>query len=183
VTRSLRGAGLALGAAILQLPRTASGTPQFDVGATAAACFRAQPSPTATDFCLGARGDLWLLRQRDADWGLGPYADVWTAGFDDLHLGAGMSIVAPAWPAVPFVLSFGPAYDASRSNGEFTATLFWGPASYNFHSPYALTNGVFLRIDRGFASTPTTRISIGVRIDMLWLALPFVIAYEAARGP
>lgn len=180
--RAVRGARFAAFATVLQLSESAHATPQVDAGVTPAVCARARPSPEDFGFCAGARGDLWLLRERDADWGLGPYAELWTVQFDDLHLGGGIAVVAPVWPAVPFVLSVGPAFDASRRVAEGTATLFWGLSSYNFHSPYALADGVFLKVDRSLASTPTTRVSVGVRVDTLWLALPFVIAYEAARG-
>lgn len=168
-------------ATALCVTRGAGAAPQADVGVTAAGCGRVHPARSDFGFCLGGRGDLWLLRTRDTDWGVGPYTEFWTSRFDDLHIGGGFGVLAPLWPVAPIALSFGPAFDVTRSVTEGSATLFWGLASYNFHSPYAMENGVFLSVTRDLTSPPATRLVAGVRFDALWLALPFIVAYEAAR--
>jgi hypothetical protein len=161
--------------------RTASAGPQFSLGVLAGGSERLDANRSDFGFWLGTRADLWLLRTRDADWGFGPTVEAWTSQFDDLHAGGGVSLLAPLWPAVPFVLSAGPSYDFTRRTPEATLELFWGPSSYNFHGSYALTNGLFARVTQELGGSSATRITLGVRVDLALFALPFVLAYEALR--
>jgi hypothetical protein len=59
------------------------------------------------------------------------------------------------------------------------ATVFWGSRSYNYHSSYSLGLGLFLQGRYGFGDGKQADAILGVQVDLEYLVLPFVFAYEA----
>jgi hypothetical protein len=135
---------------------------------------------------MGLRGELLLGRQRDMDFGLGPYAEVLTtSGFSDVQAGGGASLLVPVHPFLPLVVSAG-GY-ASRASGwawesGLAGELFWGTHGYNYHSLYALSAGFFVGGRYSLGASRDVTVLTGARIDLELIALPFLIAWQAIRG-
>jgi hypothetical protein len=139
-----------------------------------------------TDFHLGLRGDLMFLRASNADFGIGPYAEVLTNAFDQVQFGGGATLLLPVLDTLPIVVSGG-AY-ARKGDDRFGLTpgiatsIFWGSRSYNFHSPYVLAAGLLGEFRYGLGPNHETSIVVGAQIDLEAFALPFVFLAAAMRG-
>lgn len=182
--RRLPGVSAALlGAlALLSWSRPAHAHPQWNTGFIASGCLLGEGESAfeRVAFCGQARGDLSFFRERTADFGFGPYVALGTAAFDDLRISAGLSALAPVLEDFPLVFSLGAL---SRTSGDFglSSSLFWGLRSYNFHGGYNLAFGVSLAGERTFGAEPSNAISLGVQVDGLVLALPFLLLIGAAQ--
>lgn len=192
-----RAASALLGAAIVAHAALAQAEPQATVGLTVgvagAGLDRAIWKSTA--FHLGLHGDVLFGRSRNQDFGLGPYVEVLTNGFDEIQFGGGLSGLVPVLDTFPLVLSVG-AYgrkgwsDAPvplRAGGfglepGLAGTLFFGSRSYNFHAPYVMTAGLFGQMRYGLGASRETSIVVGAQIDLAILSLPFVFLINAVRG-
>ncbi len=140
---------------------------------------------TKTDVAAGLRGELLLGRNRDLDFGLGPFVDVLTTnGFSDAQLGGGATLLVPVHPYLPLTLSFG-GY-AGRSDGAWrpgiSSELFWGSHGYNYDSLYALSAGIFVAGRQGLGDARDVSFVAGVRLDLELIALPAVLLWNAIRG-
>ena len=185
--RRLRGrwaplVGLALAAAHAVAAEPAEGRPQITSGVTTGAAFtdiRADYGPRLA-YQLGGRLDLLLLRESPRDMALGPYAEVTTAAFDTFEGGGGIAWLVPTG-STAFVFSGGAFARTSRFGWEpgVAGTLFWGSRSYNFHSAYAVGVGLFAQGRYGLGEGKQGDAILGVQLDLEYLALPFVFAYEA----
>lgn len=187
-SRPHRRRGLVAAAALLLsvalLPRAASARPQVSAGLTNGLGFtdlRAGNGPRLA-YQLGGRVDLLLLREGPRQMALGPYVDVATAAFDTFETGGGLSWLVPV-DATAFILSAGALARTSRFGWEpgVAATLFWGSRSYNYHSTYGIGLGLFAQGRYGFGDGRQSDAILGVQIDLEYLALPFVFAYQALR--
>lgn len=164
----------------------AEARPQGNVGLTLGAAevgTRDEPFGKLA-FSLGGRADVLFLRERNADWGLGPYAEVLTTSFDDLHLGAGASLLFPVHDYLPLVLSAGGYGRHSALGWEpgVAASLFWGSRSYNYHASYGLAAGLLVQGRYGLGDSRETAFIVAAQVDAALLGLPFLMAYEAIRG-
>lgn len=156
--------------------------PQVTAGATTGLALtdaRAENGPRAA-YHLGARLDLLFLREKPRDMAIGPYVDVVTAAFDTFEGGGGIAWLVPTG-ATAFVFSGGAFGRSSRFGWEpgVGGTVFWGPRSYNFHSVYAVGVGLFAQGRYGLGDGKQADAIIGLQLDLEYLALPFVFAYEA----
>jgi len=168
--------------AAASLAAEASAAPQITSGVTtglALTDLRADNGPRVA-YHLGARLDLSFLRSGPRDMGLGPYVDVATAAFDTFETGGGLAWVVPV-DSTAFVLSGGAFARTSRFGWEpgASATLFWGSRSYNFHSAYQIGLGLYAQGRYGFGDGKQADAILGVQVDLEYLALPFLLAYEA----
>jgi hypothetical protein len=174
----------ALAVALALLPARANATPQVGAGLTTGAAItdiRAGNGPRLA-YHLGGRFDVLLLRDRAGAMALGPYVDVATAAFDTFESGGGLEWLIPAADTA-FILSGGGFARTSRFGWEpgATGTLFWGSRSFNYHSTYSLGIGLFLQGRYGFGDGHQADAIVGVQVDLEYLALPFLFAYEAIR--
>jgi hypothetical protein len=179
----------ALAASVVALAALGSATaradPQWNASAVAGVCGRGADGDLWDDTCFytGARADILFGRNRNSDFGIGPYAGVHTAAFDDLRLGGGPTLLLPVHPYFPVVLSGGPFV---RKDGDWTpgaeGWLFLGSRSYNFHSGYGLVGGLLLGYQAELADRKANAIVIGAQIDVVLLALPFLAGYQWIRG-
>lgn len=156
--------------------------PQITSGVTTGAAFtdlRADYGPRLA-YALGARLDLLFLRESPRDMALGVYLDTTTAAFDTFEGGGGVAWLVPTG-STAFVVSGGPFARTSRFGWEpgLTGTLFWGSRSYNFHSSYAVGAGLFAQGRYGLGDGKQGDAIVGVQLDLEYLALPFLFAYEA----
>jgi hypothetical protein len=129
---------------------------------------------------LGGRFEMLFLRESPHDMGLGPYLDVASEAFDTFESGGGLSWLVPI-DATAFVFSVGAFARTSSFGWEpgAAATIFWGSRSYNYHSTYTLGVGLFAQGRYGFGDGRQADAIAGVQIDLEYLALPFLFAYEA----
>lgn len=174
--------GAIVAALVLGVPSVSRATPQVSAGATAGVALTdlrtdAGPRPALH---LGLRADALFFRSRPEHMGLGPYVDVATHAFDTLEAGGGLAWLIPTG-ATAFVLSGG-AFGRTSSHGlepGVAGTLFWGSRSYNFHSPYGIAAGLFAQGRYGLGDGQQGDVILGARVDLEYLALPFLFAYEA----
>jgi hypothetical protein len=141
---------------------------------------------SSTEFAGGLRAELLFGRQRDADFGLGPYFEaLTTTGFSDVQLGGGAAALLPIHAYLPLTLSAGAYLGKGALYGwepGLAGELFWGSHGYNYHSLYAMSIGLFVGGRYGLGDSRETSVLVGARIDLEILALPFVFAWEAIRG-
>jgi hypothetical protein len=160
----------------------AAAHPQITSGVTTGVAFtdiRASYGPRPA-YQLGARLDLLFLREAPRDMALGPYVEMTTAAFDTFEGGGGLAWLVPTGPTA-FVLSSGVFARTSRFGWEpgLAGTLFWGSRSFNFHSAYAVGVGLFAQGRYGLGDGKQGDAILGVQLDLEYLALPFVLVYQA----
>jgi hypothetical protein len=172
--------------AATSLSGTASAVPQWNASALTGVCGQGVEGQLWQDTCWynGLRADVIFGRERNADLGAGPYLGATTAGFDDVRLSGGVTAHLPVHPYFPALVSlggYGRHFETWQPGVE--GWLFLGSRSFNFHSSYVMAGGLLLGYQHGLGDTRDTAIVIAAQIDGLLLALPFLFAYEAIRGP
>lgn len=156
--------------------------PQASLGLTVGGALRnvAGADPEHGALHMGARADVLFFRSRGSDMGLGPYAEAATLGFDVLDVGGGVAWLVPLRDQLPFVFSGG-AF-ARDVHGAWLSgldgTVFFGSRSYNFHSWYGLSAGVFAQA-KWIPGVPAADLVLGARVDAELLALPWILLYQA----
>lgn len=164
---------------------TASAEPQWNVGALTGVCGRGADGSYWQDTCWynGVRGDVLFGRSRYSDVSAGPFASITSAGFDDVRLGGGATLLLPVTQYLPLGLSLG-GYARQEDDWDpgVSGWLFFGSRSYNFHSSYGIAAGLFLGVEHDLRDPGHNAIVVGVQIDGLVLALPFLFTYEWLRG-
>lgn len=173
---------LALGVALALRVTRAEAKPQLTAGVTTGAALtdlRTSAGPRLA-YHLGGRFEALFFRDAPSDMALGPYVDVATHAFDTLESGGGVSWLVPTG-ATAFVFSGGGFERLSGAGFEpgAEATIFWGSRSFNYHSSYTLGAGLFVQGRYGFGDARQGDAVLGVQIDLEYLALPFLLAYEA----
>ncbi|MBK8999481.1 MAG: hypothetical protein IPM35_27485 [Myxococcales bacterium] len=164
---------------------TASAEPQWNVGALTGVCGRGADGSYWQDTCWynGVRGDVLFGRSRYSDVSAGPFASITSAGFDDVRLGGGATLLLPVTQYLPLGLSLG-GYARHEDDWDpgVSGWLFFGSRSYNFHSSYGIAAGLLLGVEHDLRDPGHNAIVVGVQIDGLVLALPFLFTYEWLRG-
>jgi hypothetical protein len=129
---------------------------------------------------LGGRFDVLLLRERAGTMAVGPYVDVVTAAFDTFETGGGIEWLIPVGDTA-LIASAGGFGRTSRFDSEpgVCGTVFWGSRSFNYHSSYSLGLGLVVQGRYGLGDGKQADAILGVQIDLAYLALPFLFAYEA----
>jgi hypothetical protein len=192
-----RAATALVGALMVLIPASsAAADPQATVGLTmgvAGAGLDRSIWPT-TAFHLGIHGDVLFGRSRNSDFGIGPYAELLTNGFDEIQFGGGLSGLLPVLDTFPIVLSVGAygrhaaAPPGALATGGFglepglAGEVFFGSRSFNFHAPYVMTAGFIGQMRYGLGASKETSIILGAQVDFAILTLPFVFLINAARG-
>ena len=134
-----------------------------------------------TAFCGAIRGDLLFGRDRNSDFALGPYAALGTAKFSDARIGAGLSLLLPTFSGdFPIVLSAG-GLSRNGSDARLSGEAFFGLRSHNFHGAYAMASGIVIGGDRALNDGRGNTLYVGLQVDGLWIALPFILGYEWLR--
>lgn len=133
-----------------------------------------------TRFCNGLAGDVLFFRQRNRDFGFGPYLEVTTAGFWDVRWGGGATVLVPVTENFPLTFSLG-LVEHELSAPALSATAFFGARSYNFEGSYNWALGVFASVARDLGDPRATLVSTGLEIDGFFVAAPFLFAVNALR--
>jgi hypothetical protein len=191
----VRVAASVAGALALAHAAAAHAEPQASVGLTigAAGAGLNRSLWQSTAFHLGVHGDVLFGRARNADFGIGPYAEVLTNGFDEIQFGGGVSGLLPVLDTLPLVLSVGGYGRAAQGTSPLAAgsvalepglaaELFFGSRSYNFHAPYVMSAGLLGQMRYGLGPSRETSIVVGAQVDFTILSLPFVFLINAVRG-
>ena len=174
-------AALAGGLGLVLPASPAAATPQITSGLTTGlATTDLRTNGPRLAYHLGGRLDVLFLREKPRDMAVGPYLDVASEAFDTFESGGGVAWLVPL-DATAFVFSAGgfARKSAVGWNPGTAATIFWGSRSFNYHSAYALGIGLFVEGRYGFGDTKQADAIAGVQLDLEYLALPFVFAYEA----
>ncbi len=164
----------------LALTSTVHAEPEWNVAARTSLCGLGDGSAVwqKTGFCGDFRGDLLFGRERNADIALGPYATFGTATFSDVRFGGGLSLLLPTLSGdFPIVLSAG-GLSRNGSDARLSADAFFGLRSHNFHGAYAMASGLVIGADRAIAGGHSSTLYVGLQVDGLWIALPFILGYE-----
>jgi hypothetical protein len=154
--------------------------PEWNVAAQSSLCGLGEDGKVwrKTAFCGAVRGDLLFGRDRNADFALGPYATLGTAKFSDARFGAGLSLLVPTLSGdFPILLSAG-GLSRNGSDARLSSELFFGLRSHNFHGAYAMASGLVIGGDASVTHDRATTLYVGLQVDGLWLALPFILGYE-----
>jgi hypothetical protein len=133
-------------------------------------------------FQLGVWADAVFLRRRSSDMGLGAYVHFDTTAFDTVSFGGGATWLIPLGSPV-LSLSAGAL---GRSSGRglepaLSTTLFFGSKSYNFHSLYGLSAGLFVQGRYGVGRSDQADLLFGAQIDLAILALPILYVVESFK--
>ncbi|HKO53887.1 MAG TPA: hypothetical protein VJV79_39540 [Polyangiaceae bacterium] len=165
--------------AVLSGAALAQAEPEWNVAAQTSLCGLGTDAVwQKTGFCGNFRGDLLFGRDRNADFALGPYATFGTATFSDLRFGGGLSLLLPTLGGdFPIVLSAG-ALSRNADDLRLASQAFFGVRSHNFHGHYAMASGIVLGGDATVSGGRGNTLYVGLQIDGLWLALPFILGYE-----
>ncbi len=135
-----------------------------------------------TAFCGALRGDVLFGRDRNAAFAIGPYLTLGTANFSDLRFGGGLSLLLPAFSGdMPVVVSAG-GLSRNGDDGRLAAQVFFGFRSHNFHGAYAMASGIVMGGDAAIGPSHAGTTYVGLQIDGLWIALPFILGYEWLHG-
>lgn len=169
-------------ALVLAFEASADAKPQVSSGLTTGVALtdlRFSHGPRVA-YHLGGRLDVLFLREGPTDMAIGPYVDVATHAFDTFEAGGGLSWLVPAG-STAFVFSGG-AFGRTAGFGfepGVASTIFWGSRSFNYHSTYGIAAGLFAQGRYGFGDGKQADAIFGVQLDLEYLALPFLLAYEA----
>jgi hypothetical protein len=178
--RRIAGACLGLALGMCAVGR-AQAAPQWNAAVDPSLCIETRrAAEDRLAFCGSAHADLILGRTRERDVGFGPYAALGTVAFEDLRGVVGASVLIPTWADLALVVSGGGLLDDSGELG-FDTSVFFGVRSYNFHGTYNFAAGLVLDAQHGFGDDSPTVISLGLRVDGLALALPFLLAWGALQ--
>ena len=169
LTRSLAVVGL-----FSLFAGTANATPQGHVALRTSICGAGDDALwQETRWCNGVTGDLLFGRERNRDFGLGPYVEVSSAGFWDARYGGGLSALLPVTSDFPLVLSLG-AYGHETDSAALGGAMFFGLRSHNFHGSYNFATGLVVSGYRDLGAERATLVAIGLELDALLLAMPFL---------
>lgn len=127
--------------------------------------------------------DVLFARESVRDFGIGPFASLSTVGFQDARGSLGATFLIPYPEDYPLALSAG-AYAKSGAPDVglgVTGQLFWGLRSYNYHSNYEISAGLFAGLDYDVAGTEGHAVIVGVHLDNVLIALPLIIAVNWLR--
>ena len=131
-------------------------------------------------WCNALHGDVLFLRERGRDFGLGPALRVGSVSFDDVRLGAGLSVLLPLFETLPLVLEVGPQLRNLDQPGVY-GSAFFGMRSFNHYAGYEVAAGLALTAERGFTAGTPSALWLTARIDGSWLALPVVFIYNGLK--
>jgi hypothetical protein len=134
----------------------------------------------STRFCNGLLGDVLFFRNKNRDWGFGPYLDVTTAGFWDARWGGGATVLVPVTENFPLAFSVGLSEHALRGPALMASTFF-GARSYNFEGSYNWALGVFASAARDLGDRHESLLSVGLEVDGFFVIAPFLLAASALR--
>jgi hypothetical protein len=166
---------------LLLFASRAHAKPQWNTGVEAALCGRgSRLGLSEPAFCGAVHGDVLLLAKRGSDVAFGPSLRLGSAAFDDFRIDLGASLLLPVFDSFPLVIDAGPHLRDFDEPGVF-ASVFFGLRSFNHYGHYQMASGIVVTAERTFALGSPSALWIGARVDGAWLALPFLLGYNALK--
>jgi hypothetical protein len=136
----------------------------------------------STQFHGALYGDVLLNRASSNDAGVGPFLQLATAGFSDLRLAGGPTLLLPLGSWVT-QLGAGAYWVPTTPSGQgLHAQLFFGGRGYNYHAAYSPALGVVLGLDYALDRRHEVVLSAALSVDLQYLALPFLILYGSLQA-
>lgn len=137
-----------------------------------------------TTFHLGLRGDVMFGRRRNSSWGIGPGLAIGTNGFDNLHLGGMVNLLAPIHDSFPLVFSAGTyiRWSDYGTNPGLSGTIFWGSRSFNVHNSYVLCGGLMAEYKQGIGDEKEHSLLFGVHFDGEFAIIPALLVVNLFRS-
>lgn len=162
-------------------PARAEARPEWSAGLETAACATGRALGAASAaWCNALRADVLFLRQRSSDFGIGASLRLGTAGFDDLRLDPSLSLIMPLSNALSLGLETGPHLLNGKELG-ISASVFVGLRPFNHYGHYSTNAGLMLLAEQSLGRDQPSALWLALRLDGSWLALPFILAYQAVQ--
>ncbi len=133
-------------------------------------------------FSLALRVDV-LYQPGPRAWGIGPFVSTRTDNFADIAPALGASLLVPISETFPFVVSAGGALrvDAAGVSGGPLERVWWGVRSFNYHTPYVLSGGLFAEARQlAIGANAGWDMVFGIDADLELLAIPWMALYTWA---
>jgi hypothetical protein len=128
----------------------------------------------ASRFQIGFRPEMILLRNSEASFGVGPYAEILAGG--RTLAGGGFSLVVPLFSELILAPSVGADYDLGRSRGSIAAGGFVGYKKYNEVSFFDFSRGIRFDVRRELDGDRATTVLLSFQLDLATLvALGFAL--------
>lgn len=179
---------VAIFGAIALAAGSAQADPQANVGLTIGGAARGYDRQLFEEpaFHLGMRGDVLWGRNAASDFGVGPYAELFTQAFDELQVGHGVSLLVPVVDTFPIIFSAGAYGRIGQDDFGFepgiAGAIFFGTRGHNFSSHYDITAGLLVQGRVGLGSSEEVSMIIAAHLDAAFLGMPVVYLLDAARG-
>jgi len=147
---------------------------------------RPVPTPWRGLFTMALRFDMLFGQENPHTFGFGPMFSVRSDNFSEISGALGFTVLFPATEAFPVVASIAAVVrgDANGVNVGALERVWIGARSYNYHSIYTLSVGVFIE-GRQFPSSTMAPFDLvmGVDLDLELFALPVILGIGALRTP
>ncbi len=130
-------------------------------------------------FALALRVDV-LYRPGPRAFGIGPFLSTRSDNFRDIASALGASLLIPISPTFPLVVSLGATgrVDADGLAGGVLERVEWGPRSYNYHTAYAFSGGLFAESRQWIVGANAGYdVVLGIDADLELLAIPWIALY------
>lgn len=161
--------------------RPAAARPEWHVGIQPALGLEHANGEWRPAFLPSLEADLLWGRDGSGQLALGPALELGTWAFDDLRAAALGEVLLPTGD-LDLGLALGPSWRVTDHPGPALAgrvTLGYRP--FNYSGAYATGFGVFAGADQPLSKDPATWM-LGVHVDGMWTALPFVLLASWIRG-
>lgn len=186
--RAARRCAVVAVAGFVVAPPPAHAEPQVNAGFTIGIAGRGfyREAWEETEFHLGLRGDVLFGRSSTKHFGVGPYVEALTDGFDEFQFGGGGSFLMPVIDSLPLIVSAG-MYGRIGEDGfglepGFATSLFFGSRSYNFNSNYVMAFGIVPQFRYGLGDSREMTFIVSLHLDLAFLAMPVIYITDAIRG-
>lgn len=169
------------GATALLWANSAFGSPEWHVGVQPALALDF-PDDARFAFHGSLEADILFGRDRSGAFAFGPSVEVATWAFSDVRTSALGLAVIPIGD-LDLGLSVGPQwqYDG-ESELAVAARAFLGVRAYNHSAAYGTGFGLVASVDQGVSHFEHRAFMLGLHIDGMWTALPFMAAVSWFRG-
>lgn len=163
--------------------RSRAPSPQWDTGLWAGVCTDlGARMPASPAFCGGAVADVSFLRARENQRALGAYAGVGTKAFQDARFALGLLTFMPLGDLFGAEVGVGATMrsDSGGVSPGIESKLSFGLRSLNQYGHYGHSHALVAGVEHipGESSRAGTTLSLALRVDAFWFALPIAWAFR-----